>query len=269
MSGGMEPNNQASSRYIHHLLGPADLQLSDSSEKDPMTDQDAAATTSGGSTGRRRRGRPLGSKNKEKPPVIITRDSPNALQSHVLEISDGSDIVESVSNYARRRGRGVCVLSGSGGVMNVNLRQPSGSAVTLNGRLEILSLTGTALPPPAPPGTGGLAIFLAGGQGQVVGGNVVGPLVASGSVTLIAASFANAVYDRLPLEKEEEEAAPPGKEPQLSPPASTVMVQGSGNVARVPLCNLGIGGYPFPGGDGFGWGGGGGSSGGAASRSPF
>ncbi|EEE66040.1 hypothetical protein OsJ_22022 [Oryza sativa Japonica Group] len=69
---------------------------------------------------RRPRGRPLGSKNKPKPPVIITRDSPDALHSHIIE-------------------------------------------------------------------------------GQVVGGCVVGPLVAAGPVTLFAATFANAVYERLPL----------------------------------------------------------------------
>ncbi|XP_047942691.1 AT-hook motif nuclear-localized protein 27-like, partial [Salvia hispanica] len=67
---------------------------------------------------------------------------------------------------------------------------------------EILSISGTVLPPPAPPGAGGLSIFLSGGQGQVVGGILVAPLVASGPVVLMAASFANAVFERLPLEEE-------------------------------------------------------------------
>ncbi|CAN7105079.1 unnamed protein product [Brassica rapa subsp. narinosa] len=39
--------------------------------------------------------------------------------------SSGADIVESVNTYARRRGRGVSVLSGNGTVANVVLRQPS------------------------------------------------------------------------------------------------------------------------------------------------
>lgn len=99
------------------------------------------------------------------------------------------------------------MLSGSGTVTNVTLRQPAspaGSVVTLHGRFEILSLSGTVLPPPAPPGAGGLSIFLSGGQGQVVGGSVVGPLMASGPVVLMAATFANAVFERLPLEEEAE-----------------------------------------------------------------
>jgi predicted DNA-binding protein with PD1-like motif len=166
---------------------------------------------SGGQT-RKPRGRPPGSKNKPKPPIIITRDSPNALHSHVLEVAAGADIVECVSEYARRRGRGVCVLSGGGSVSNVALRQPGaeppGSLVApLRGQFEILSLTGTVLPPPAPPGASSLSVYLAGGQGQVVGGNVVGQLIAAGPVVLMAASFANAVYERLPLEGEEEVAA--------------------------------------------------------------
>lgn len=45
-------------------------------------------------------------------------------------------------------------------------------------------------------------MYLAGGQGQVVGGTVVGALVASGPVMVIAATFTNAAYERLPLEDE-------------------------------------------------------------------
>ncbi|XP_068304798.1 AT-hook motif nuclear-localized protein 26-like [Pyrus communis] len=154
---------------------------------------------------RRPRGRPAGSKNKPKPPIIITRDSANALRSHVMEIADGCDILESVATFARRRQRGVCIMSGTGTVTNVTLRQPAspGSIVTLHGRFEILSLAGSFLPPPAPPATTGLTIYLAGGQGQVVGGSVVGTLIASGPVVIMAASFSNAAYERLPLEEDE------------------------------------------------------------------
>ncbi|GKV33359.1 hypothetical protein SLEP1_g41879 [Rubroshorea leprosula] len=226
----------------------------DSQDGSPKLDSDTAATSSGGGAAattstRRPRGRPAGSKNRPKPPIIVTRDSPNALRSHVLEVSNGNDVVESVTIYARRRGRGVCVLSGSGTVINVTLKQPAGaSVVTLHGRFEILSLTGTVLPPPAPPGSGGLSIFLSGGQGQVVGGSVVGPLVASGPVLLMAASFSNAVFERLPLDEEE------GGE-QVQPSVS----QASGVTASAQggdgggVFNMG-GNHPFPS-DFFGWGG--------------
>ncbi|KAE9592255.1 hypothetical protein Lal_00035254 [Lupinus albus] len=156
---------------------------------------------------RRSRGRPTGSKNKPQPPIIINNDSANTLRSHIIQISDGCDIMESVAAYARRRQRGVCILSASGAVTNVILRQPasSGAVVTLNGRFDILSLSGSFLPPPAPPAAiSRMAIYLGGSQGQVVGGSVVGPLIASGSILVMAASFGNASYERLPLEEEEE-----------------------------------------------------------------
>ncbi|XP_062030586.1 AT-hook motif nuclear-localized protein 25-like [Rosa rugosa] len=259
-------------------------QQEDSPEGDQehKIESDTAATSSGGGgggsgsgggSGRRPRGRPAGSKNKPKPPIIVTRDSPNALRSHVLEVSAGTDVVESVSHYARRRGRGVCVLSGTGTVANVTLRQPAapvGSVVTLHGRFEILSLSGTVLPPPAPPGAGGLSIFLAGGQGQVVGGSVVGPLLASGPVVLMAASFANAVFERLPLE-EEEAAGGGGLQVQQPTASQSSGVTGGGGGGQHQQLgegssgglfnlggNMGAGSYPaFSGTDLYGWGSGG------------
>ncbi|KAK1408318.1 hypothetical protein QVD17_39982 [Tagetes erecta] len=165
-----------------------------------------------GDMGRRPRGRPSGSKNKPKPPIIITKDSANALRTHVMEVSDGCDIMESVNTFARRRQRGVCIISGTGTVTNVTLRQPTspGAVLTLHGRFEILSLSGSFLPPPAPPAATGLTIYLAGGQGQVVGGSVVGALLATGPVVIMAASFSNAAYERLPLEDEEIALQVPG-----------------------------------------------------------
>ncbi|XP_047311177.1 AT-hook motif nuclear-localized protein 19-like [Impatiens glandulifera] len=156
---------------------------------------------------RRPRGRPAGSKNKPKPPIIITRDSPNGLRSHVIEVSSGADMVQSISRFARRNQRGVSVLSGSGTVTGVTLRQPAtpGAVVALQGSFDILSLTGTFLPEPAPPGSTGLTVYLAGGQGQVVGGCVMGQLIASGPVIIIAATFSTATYERLPIDQYEQE----------------------------------------------------------------
>ncbi|KAI4338826.1 hypothetical protein MLD38_023839 [Melastoma candidum] len=210
--------------HPHQFLGQHPLRpLDDEFRGDPKQERDEneglhdgnpkeqVGTTQGGGGGggevtRRPRGRPAGSKNKPKPPIIITRDSANALRTHVMEVADGCDLVESVATFARRRQRGVCVLSGTGTVTNVVLRQPAspGSVVTLHGRFEVLSLAGSFLPPPAPPAASGLTIYLAGGQGQVVGGNVVGTLIASGPVVIMAASFSNAAYERLPLEEDDD-----------------------------------------------------------------
>ncbi|XP_073125205.1 AT-hook motif nuclear-localized protein 23-like [Henckelia pumila] len=179
--------------------------------------------------GRRPRGRPAGSKNKPKPPVIITRESANTLRAHILEVSGGCDVFDVVATYARKRQRGICILSGTGTVTNVSLRQPSaaGGVLNLQGRFEILSLTGSFLPPPAPPGATSLTIYLAGGQGQVVGGNVVGALIASGPVIIIAASFTNVAYERLPLEEEEAELQM--QTPPPPPSVSQPLGGGGGN----------------------------------------
>lgn len=217
MASGLDLGS--SNPFLHHLQRP-DLHLQnppDSDDNDLNTpthysgnssNLDLVSPTSGPGdvVTRRPRGRPPGSKNKPKPPVIITQESANTLRAHILEIGSGHDVFESVAVYARRRQRGICVLSGAGMVTDVSLRQPAaaGSVVaTLHGRFEILSLSGSFLPPPAPPGATSLTVFLAGPQGQVVGGNVVGALMASGPVIVIASSFTNVAYERLPLEEEE------------------------------------------------------------------
>ncbi|KAI5327628.1 hypothetical protein L3X38_027024 [Prunus dulcis] len=188
-------------------------------------------TGSGDIVARRPRGRPPGSKNKPKPPVIITRESANTLRAHILEVGNGCDVFDCVATYARRRQRGICILSGSGTVTNVSLRQPAaaGSVVTLHGRFEILSLSGSFLPPPAPPGATSLTIFLAGVQGQVVGGSVVGELTAAGPVIVIASSFTNVAYERLPLDEEEQ--------------LQVQVPQGSGGSGSG---GVGVGNNPFP-----------------------
>ncbi|XP_054795743.1 AT-hook motif nuclear-localized protein 20-like, partial [Prosopis cineraria] len=209
---GVEPATNSPTLNKRHT----DLSINDSSgrsgnrEEDEERDNGDEPKEGAVDVGTRRpRGRPPGSKNKPKPPIFVTRDSPNALRSHVMEVAGGADVAESVAQFARRRQRGVCVLSGSGSVANVTLRQPAapGAVVALHGRFEILSLTGAFLPGPAPPGATGLTVYLAGGQGQVVGGSVVGSLVAAGPVMVIAATFANATYERLPLDDEDEGAS--------------------------------------------------------------
>ncbi|KAH0728300.1 hypothetical protein KY290_002075 [Solanum tuberosum] len=207
---GLDLGSASHHRFLpHHLHNPQDDEINRNntqfSDDDNNNNNNDNNNNSPG-VARRPRGRPAGSKNKPKPPVIITRESANALRAHILEVSNGHDVFESVATYARKRQKGICILSGSGTVNNVTIRQPqaAGSVVTLHGRFEILSLSGSFLPPPAPPGATSLTIYLAGGQGQVVGGNVVGALIASGPVIVIASSFTNVAYERLPLDEENE-----------------------------------------------------------------
>ncbi|XP_043712341.1 AT-hook motif nuclear-localized protein 28-like [Telopea speciosissima] len=159
---------------------------------------------------RRPRGRPPGSKNKPKPPVFITRDTTdsNAMRPHVLEVPGGLDVVDALARFVHRRNIGLCVLTSSGTVANVTLRQPSatpGATVTFHGRFDILSMSATLLPPASssiPSSANAFSISLAGPSGQIVGGSVAGSLLAAGTVYIVAAGFSIPSYHRLSTEDE-------------------------------------------------------------------
>ncbi|KAI3672597.1 hypothetical protein L6452_38692 [Arctium lappa] len=158
---------------------------------------------------RRPRGRPPGSRNKPKPqpkpPVIITQQPDSCMSPYVLEVPDGLDIVSAVTRFCNHRDTGLCVLSGCGTVSNVSFRQPTTTTITFHGCFELLSISATVLPsPPSAPFANRFAISLAGPQGQTVGGAVTGPLLAAGTVYIVAASFNNPLYQRLPIEEEDD-----------------------------------------------------------------
>ncbi|KMT19720.1 hypothetical protein BVRB_1g007750 [Beta vulgaris subsp. vulgaris] len=189
------------------------------SKKPKTTNQIQTTTTAtsnedGGTieVSRRPRGRPPGSKNKPKPPVVITREPEPAMSPYILELPSGSDVVDSITRFTRRRSVGLCVLTASGAVANVTLKQPStttpGGTVTFHGRFDILSLSAVVVVNTVPfhgGGGAGFTISLAGPQGQIVGGKVVGALVCSGTVYVVAASFNNPTYCRLPLDDEQDD----------------------------------------------------------------
>ncbi|CAN6444110.1 unnamed protein product [Victoria cruziana] len=164
---------------------------------------------------RKPRGRPPGSKNKPKPPIVITREAENAMRPHVLELAAGCDVVENVARFAQRHHLGICVISGRGTVANVSLHnltgvassgRPNAGTITFHGRFDILSLSGTYLLPSSPsshPPSSSFTISLAGAQGQVVGGTVAGSLIAASPVVLVAAAFNNPSYHRLPVNDDE------------------------------------------------------------------
>lgn len=112
--------------------------------------------------------------------------------------------------------------------------------VSLHGRFEILSLSGSFLPPPAPPGATSLTIYLGGGQGQVVGGSVVGELRAAGPVIVIASSFANVAYERLPLDEDEQDQL------QMQTPGTGGGGHGGAGAGGGGGSNNGGGSYPDP-----------------------
>ncbi|XP_051222145.1 AT-hook motif nuclear-localized protein 28-like [Lolium perenne] len=175
----------------------------------------------------RRRGRPPGSRNKEKPPVVIVRESKAAMRPVVLELAAGCDVATALADFARRRCVGVSVLCGRGALSAVALRL-STSPVTLEvrkleGRLEVLSLSGTVLPSNAA-GDGGVqpppfTVALAGGGGQVIGGTLAGVMtVAEDGMVVVAATFGTAEVHRVPAHDSEEERGDDGRPEERHPP---------------------------------------------------
>lgn len=166
---------------------------------------------------RKPRGRPPGSKNKPKPPVVITRDSESSMHPIILELAAGSDILDCIAAFARRRRIGVSILGGSGIVSSIALRQPATASATftISGRFDILSLSGTFQPPAA--AAAGFTISVAGARGEVIGGAVAGPVTAGGTVVIVGGSFLTAEILRLPEtaeedgRREEAAAATPGE----------------------------------------------------------
>ncbi|XP_041021734.1 AT-hook motif nuclear-localized protein 17-like [Juglans microcarpa x Juglans regia] len=191
---------------------------------------------------RRPRGRPPGSKNKPKPPVFITREPEPVMTPYILEVPGGSDVVEAISRFCRRKNMGLCVLTGSGTVANVTLRQPSttpGATVTFHGRFDILSISATFLPCMTSfPVPNGFTISLAGPQGQVVGGLVAGALVSAGVVYVIAASFNNPSYNRLPVDDDARNSESGGGGDGHSP-----AVSGGGESGHAPEESCGVSMY--------------------------
>ncbi|XP_026455793.1 AT-hook motif nuclear-localized protein 28-like [Papaver somniferum] len=187
---------------------------------------------------RRPRGRPPGSKNRPKPPVVITQNIPTdecAMRPHVLEIPIGVDIINAITRFSRRHNIGVCVLSGSGSVANVSLHQPSttpGATVTFHGRFEILSISATFVPPSSSLSAiiSGFSISLAGPQGQIFGGSVVGSLVAASTVFVVASSFNNPSFHRLPVEDDDNEQVRNNNNSSVSGGVTTTGGGGGGGV---------------------------------------
>ncbi|KAK1441442.1 hypothetical protein QVD17_07331 [Tagetes erecta] len=194
----------------HFAITSHHFQLSNTSEEaDSPTQPTTVKKDDGASieTVKRPRGRPPGSKNKPKPPIVITREPDPSMSPYVLELPAGTDIVDAVTRYCHKRNTGLTVLTGSGTVANVSLRQPSttgSGTVTFHGRFDILSISATVFPSSsaAAPFANAFKISLAGPQGQIVGGAVAGQLMSAGPVYIIAASFNNPMYHRLPSEDE-------------------------------------------------------------------
>ncbi|KAL7111681.1 hypothetical protein ACP275_05G105200 [Erythranthe tilingii] len=146
---------------------------------------------------RARKGRPPGTGWKQKLAPLgewMNASAGLAFTPHVLHVGVGEDIAAKILAFAQQRSRCLCIMSGSGSVSSVTLRQPtsSGSNITFEGRFEILCLSGSYLLSESggPRNrTGGISISVCSPDGHMIGGAIGGSLIAANPVQVVACSF--------------------------------------------------------------------------------
>ncbi|XP_028763661.1 AT-hook motif nuclear-localized protein 7-like [Neltuma alba] len=135
---------------------------------------------------------------------------------HIITVNTGEDITMKVISFSQQGPRAICILSATGVISNVTLRQPdsSGGTLTYEGRFEILSLSGSFMPTDNQ-GTrsrsGGMSVSLASPDGRVVGGGVAGLLIAASPVQVVVGSF---------LPSNQQDPKPKKSKPDYTPPAT-------------------------------------------------
>ncbi|KAK7253041.1 hypothetical protein RIF29_37434 [Crotalaria pallida] len=178
-------------RKYHAADGPVSLRLS------PMS---ATANSTPGSTTpseKRPRGRPPGSGRKQQLASLgewMNSSAGQAFAPHVITVGVGEDIVAKLLLFAQQRPRALCILSGTGTISSVTMRQPASTtpSVTYEGRFQILCLSGSYLV--AEDGgprsrTGCMSASLSSSDGQIIGGGVV-KLIAASPVQVAVCTFA-------------------------------------------------------------------------------
>ncbi|KAL6192097.1 hypothetical protein ACLB2K_038484 [Fragaria x ananassa] len=113
---------------------------------------------------------------------------------HIISINAGEDVCGIVKRFSDETPRVICVMSASGAVSNVKLRQQDGTVNTHDGLFNILSLSGCLIPQgETVQGTttwiGGLTVSLAGVDGRAFGGIVNGAMRAEIPVMVVVGSF--------------------------------------------------------------------------------
>nr|GMD99163.1 AT-hook motif nuclear-localized protein 10 [Ipomoea batatas] len=140
---------------------------------------------------RKARGRPPGSVKKQ---LDALGSAGVGFTPHVITVPSGEDIAQKIMAFSQQGPRTVCILSANGSISSVTLRQPAtcGGTLTLEGRYEIISLSGSFLLSESNGNrirSGGLSVSLAGADGKVVGGGVSGMLTAATPVQVVVGSF--------------------------------------------------------------------------------
>ncbi|CAJ1964868.1 unnamed protein product [Sphenostylis stenocarpa] len=157
------------------------------------------------------RGRPPGSKNKPK----YTMAQPS-MKIVIVNVAPGRDIMETILDIAQQNHVSLTILSASGTIASVILRNtPTGSpSLMLHGPFNLLSLTGsflynneyTLLPGATTPRSLSFGIHLSTSHGRIFGGPIGGRVVAGDDVSLTISTYKNPeIYKYVPTGQESNE----------------------------------------------------------------
>ncbi|OIT05749.1 PREDICTED: AT-hook motif nuclear-localized protein 10-like [Nicotiana attenuata] len=166
------------------------------SPQEPVTSPAAQPLSTGPASPislKKARGRPPGSSKKQQMDNSFGATG-FGFTPHIITVKTGEDVASKIMSFSQNGPRAVCILSASGAISNVTLRQAatSGGTATYEGRFDILSLSGSFLLSEIGgqrSRTGGLSVSLAGSDGRIFGGCVAGVLTAASPVQVIVGSF--------------------------------------------------------------------------------
>ncbi|ESW14239.1 hypothetical protein PHAVU_008G264600 [Phaseolus vulgaris] len=122
------------------------------SSSDDNTFNDAIDSSShsksSSSSSKRTRGRPAGSKNKQKLTFVINRSSEHVEKPILIQIPRNSDVIETLTQFARDYQTSITVQTASGSILNATLRDDSEyeiSTFIVHGPFTLVSLSGTCI----------------------------------------------------------------------------------------------------------------------------
>ncbi|CAJ1964836.1 unnamed protein product [Sphenostylis stenocarpa] len=130
-------------------------------------------------------------------PVAQLVDS--SMKVFVVSVPPNRDIMESILEIAHRDHVSIAILSASGTIRNVTLRNSTHSSIPTRGPFTLLSLSGSYIynilhtlhPGATPPFPLSFAINLSTPHGQIFGGVISGSVIAGENVTLTVSTFNN------------------------------------------------------------------------------
>ncbi|KMZ62591.1 hypothetical protein ZOSMA_450G00030 [Zostera marina] len=157
----------------------------------------------------KRRGRPLGSKNKNHRSLILPQsviwESITGVRSDIFYVLSGNDIAYTLAEMTIPRQMVILVISVDGMISDITINVPPlssdsvGISKTFEGTYKIVSMCATFLPPsafvPTPTimGGRGFSISFVGPDGVIMGGLITGPLLASGTLRVGVLMFPAAI----------------------------------------------------------------------------